>query len=164
METSSVVLISLLGGVMLVFAIQNIKYNNGRDRAYQAYRKAVGMLKTEFKDNLDLADKTRNEMANCNPSRDRFKTQAWEELSTGPFLALMDEDASSDLRQIYFLIEKAEACRSQLIDASNHQFDASNHQSGSGGSAECRDDCRISLLRILDELAAKLRTHLARVK
>ena len=157
MDTSSAVLISLLGGVMLVFAIQNIRYNKGRDRAYQAYRKTIGMLRTEFKDNLHLADKTRNEMASCNVSNDRFRTQAWEVLSTGPFFSQMDERASSDLRQIYTLIEKAEKYRSQLIDASNHQ-------PGSGGSAEHRDDHRISLSRILDELATKIRTHLARVK
>lgn len=157
MDASSIVLISLLGGVMLVFAIQNIKYNKGRDRAYQAYRKAVGMLRTEFRDNLALAYKTSKELASCNLSNDEFKTQEWEALLTGPFLAQMDEGASSDLRQIYILIEKAESYRSQLVETLNHQPE-------SGGSAKYRDDHRIPLSHILDDVATKIRTHLARVK
>lgn len=157
MDTSSVVLISLLGGAMLIFAIQNIKYNKGRDRSYQAYRKAVGMLRTEFKDNLDLADKICSQTASCDVSTVRFKTKAWKDLLTEPFLVQMDVDALSDLSQIYTLIEKAEGCRFHLIEVSSHE-------SGSGRSAEYRDDCRISLLHILDEVATKMRTHLARVK
>jgi hypothetical protein len=157
MDTSSVVLISLLGGVMLVFAIRNIKYNKGRDLAYQAYRNTVGMLRAEFKDNLELADKVRNEMASFNLSKDKFKTQEWEKLLTGPFLAQMDEDAANDLRQIYILIEKAEMYRTQLIETSNEQ-------PASRRLAQYRGDYRVHLSRIVDEVAIKLRTHLARVK
>ena len=157
MDISSVILISLLGGIILVFAIQNIKYNKGRDLAYQAYRTAVGMLRTEFEENLDLTNKTRNEIVTCNLPKDRLQTQQWEKLLAGPSLAQMDEDASSDLRHIYVLIEEAETCRSRLIDASNQESEP-------GGSAEYRDNCQTSLLRILDEVETKIRTHLARVK
>jgi hypothetical protein len=156
MNTSSVALILLIGGVMLVVGIRTIKYNKARDRAYQAYRKAVGILRTEFKDNLQLADKTRNEMTTGNISSERFSMKAWGEVLTEPFLAQMDEEASTDLRQIYHLIEEAEAYRSQLIESSNQQ-------PWSGKPTQSRGDCLASLSRTLDELAANLQKHLARV-
>ncbi len=118
-EYFKLVIISLIGGAMLVVSIRNIKCNKARDRAYQAYRKAVRILRTEFKDNLDLADKTRNQMGSGNVSKDRFRTRAWGILLTEPCLAQMDEEASNDLRQVYNLIEEAETCRSQLVETSN---------------------------------------------
>jgi hypothetical protein len=157
MDTSSILLISLLGGAMLLFGIHNIKYNRSRDRAYQAYRKSVEILKTEFKYNLVLADKTRNEIASDSISKDRFKTTGWTALLTEPFLAQMDWEASNDLRQIYNLIEKVEKYRFQLIEASGQQL-------ASAGSAQHVEDRRTSLSRTLDELSAKIHKHLARVR
>ena len=42
---------------------------------FAAYRKAVGMLRSEFKENLYLAEKMRVNDED-NPSKDRFSTQA----------------------------------------------------------------------------------------
>jgi hypothetical protein len=157
MDTSSIVLLSLLGGAMLLFAIHNIKYNKSRDRAYQAYRKAVGILSTEFEYNLDVANKARNAIAIDSIPKCGLKTKAWTALLTEPFLAEMDQEASNDLRQIYNLVERAETYRSQLIEKSNQQL-------SSAGSGQRAEDCRTSLSRTLDELSTKMHTHLARVR
>jgi hypothetical protein len=90
MNTSSLALMLLIGGVMLVVGIRHFKYNKARDGAYHVYRKTIGILRTEFNDNLDLADKTRNEMASGSVSKDRFRTKSWEVLLTEPFLAQHD--------------------------------------------------------------------------
>jgi hypothetical protein len=151
MNTSSVVLLSLIGGVMLVVAVRTVKYNKARDRAYEAYRKAVGMLRSEFKENLALTERTRVELASGTVSKDRFRARAWSLLLKEPFLPQMDEEALTDLRRIYGVIEEAETYRSRLIESRNQQPDSP-------------DSVRVGdLLQTLDELATKLQKHLARV-
>jgi hypothetical protein len=156
MDTSSIVLLSLLGGAMLLFVIHNVKYNKSRDRAYQAYRKAVGILSTEFEYNLDVADKARNAIAIDSIPKCGFKTEVGAALLKEPFLEQMDRDASNDISHIYNLIGKAETYRSQLIEASSQQL-------ASAGSGQRVEDCRTSLSRTLDELSTKMHKHLARV-
>ena len=100
MNISSVLLIALIGGAMLVIGLRTIKCNKARDHAYQAYRKAIGILRTEFQDNIDIATKMHIEIATGNFSKVRFSTKAWGVLLTEPFLVQMDEDAANDLRQV----------------------------------------------------------------
>jgi hypothetical protein len=156
MNISSVVVITLIGGAMLVVGHRTIKYNKARDRADQAYRTAVEILRNEFEDNIDLVGKMRMEIATGNFSKVRFRTKAWGVLLTKPLLAQMDEDASDDLRRGYDLIKEAETYRSQLIEALNREV----------GAAESvrREEYRTSLSCTLDDLATKLRRHLARVR
>ena len=144
----------LIGAVMLVVAVRTMKYNKARDRAYAAYRKAVGMLRSEFKENLDLAEKMRDEVTRITLSKDRFRTQAWALLLAAPIWGQMDEEASTDLRQIYNHIEEAETYRSQLIEMSNKQ---------AGLQISVQKGCLTSLLRTLNELTIGLQRHLARV-
>ena len=156
MNISSVLLIALIGGAMLVTGLRTIKYNKARDHAYQAYRKAIGILRTEFQDNIDIATKMHIEIATGNFSKVRFSTKAWGVLLTEPFLVQMDEDAANDLRQVYDLIEEAETYRSRLVEVSNQE-------PGSAKSVR-REEYRTSLSCTLDELATKLQRHLARVR
>jgi hypothetical protein len=147
----------LIGAVILVVAVRTIIYNNTSDRVYKSYRTAVGVLRNEFKENLDLAEKMRDEVASGTVSRDRFKTQAWTLLLAEPFLAQLETEASTDLRKIYSLIEDAETYRSQLIALSNEQ-------AGIRISVQSHDDRLTFLSRTLDELTKGLRKHLARVR
>jgi hypothetical protein len=130
--------------------------SNAGDHAYQAYRKAVGILRTEFQDNIDLVAKAHIEIATGNFSKVRIGTKAWGALLTEPLLAQMDENAANELRQVYDLIEEAERSRSRLIELSNQE-------SGSDESVR-REEYRTSLSCTLDELTKRLQRHLARVR
>lgn len=150
METSSIIVLSLVTGTVLVVCFRNIRYNRARDRAYRAYRNAVKILRMEFEDNFDFVSRFRNEVVSGGRiSEDHFKTEAWLSLPE-PLLRQMDNEESNDLKRIYSLIGNAEAYRTGL---------RSDQQPASIGVKVSNE---YSL--ILDELAIQLKKTLARAQ
>ncbi len=155
MSPSSIVWFLLLGSGGIILAISNIRYNRARDREYEAFKKALRLLKPELSNNLDHAMHMQSVLANNQIPTETFETTIWTAVLAGNLLSRLDEETTKRFTDIYDLVKRAERCKSEINAASRSKW-------GLERWGQLDEQRRTLLTNTLEQLTASLRKTLAR--
>lgn len=148
-HASSILWVLLAGGAAVLIVIRTIKYNKARDREYEAYKKALQMLKAEVSVNLDLIARMQHHMTNGQILNEAFETSAWRAVLADGLVGHMHKDDAKRLTDVYRAVEEVETYLSQLIEITGQP-------SLLEGLAQRRGQYQTSLTSTLEELTPQL--------